>query len=94
MKTTKTYSIDEKTYRLFDQTCKKNNINKSSYIEDCVKSYLKDNLGYDNEELYYLKTNEKYIVSITDKDDTYFTLNDGSKISQILFYQSFVLIEK
>lgn len=93
-KITKTYSIDEGTYRLFEQACKKNNINKSSYIENCIKKYLRDNLGYDDEELYYLRENENYVVTITDRDDTYFQLSDGSTIPQILFYQTFKQVEK
>jgi len=86
---TKTYSIDLSTYDLFDKVCKKNNINKSAFIESSIKDYLKENLGYD-EEYYYLRENKKYVVTIIDKDDTYFTLSDGSKIPQILFYQTFL----
>jgi len=93
-KTTKTFSVEEGTYKLFEQHCKKNNINKSSYLESCVKKYLRDNLGYDDEELYYLRENQNYVVSITDRDDTYFELSDGSKIPQILFYQTFKQVEK
>lgn len=47
-----------------------------------------------DEELYYLRENENYVVSITDRDDTYFELSDGSKIPQILFYQTFKQVEK
>lgn len=48
----------------------------------------------DDEELYYLRENPNYIVSIIDRDDTYFELSDGSKIPQILFYQTFKQVEK
>ena len=48
--------------------------------------------NYNN--LYYLRSNENYVVSIEDKDDTYFKLSDGSTIPQILFYQTFVQVEK
>ena len=93
-KTTKTFSIDIDTYKLFEQTCKKNSINKSAYLENCVKKYLTDNLGYADDDLYYLRENHNYVVSIIDKDDTYFDLSDGSKIPQILFYQTFKQVEK
>jgi len=88
-KTTKTYSIDINTYELFDQVAKKNNINKSSLIENCVKQYLTDNLGYNTDERYYSVNDKDNIVTIVDKDDTYFKLSDGRAISQILFYQTF-----
>jgi hypothetical protein len=93
-KTTKTFSVETDTYKLFEKTCKKNNTNKSAYLEKCVKNYLQDNLGYNNEELYYLRSNDKYVVSIEEKDDTFFKLSDGSTISQILFYQTFNIVEK
>ncbi len=46
------------------------------------------------DELYYLRSNNKYVVSILDRDDTYFDLSDGSKIPQILFFQTFKMVEK
>lgn len=91
-KDTKTYSVDKATYELFDQVCKKNSINKSAFIENSIKDYLKENLGYDNEELYCSRENNEYIVSIINKDDTYFKLSDGTTIPQILFYQKFLKI--
>jgi len=48
--------------------------------------------NYNN--LYYLRSNDKYVVSIEDKDDTYFKLSDGCTIPQILFYQIFKQVEK
>lgn len=94
MKITKTYSIEEGTYNLFEETCKRNNINKSAFLEGCVKNYLKQNIGYDDQELYFSRNNRNYLVSIIDQDDTFFTLSDGSKVPQILFYQTFVKVEK
>lgn len=47
-----------------------------------------------DQELYYLKENENYVVSIDGRDDTYFKLSDGSTIPQILFYQTFKQVEK
>jgi hypothetical protein len=94
MKTTKTYSIDDKTYQMFDLLCKKNSINKSSFIESCIKKYLKENLGFDIDDLYQLKENRDYIVSILDRDETYFDLSDGSRIPQILFYQIYELFPR
>jgi len=87
-KTTKTYSINEKTYDLFDRICKKKNINKSSFIENTIKDYLSENLGYDD-ELYQSKMDDDIIVSIIGTDGTFFELSDGSRISKIMFYHNF-----
>jgi len=88
-KTTKTYSINKKTYEMFDRVCKNNNINKSSFIESMIKDYLSENLDYDYEELYQSKMDEDYAVSIIGSDDTFFDLSDGSRISKIMFYHNF-----
>jgi hypothetical protein len=92
-KITKTYSIDENTYKLFENLSITQNINKSSFIEKSIKNYLKDNINYSNDKYYHF-SDKKYIVSIVETDDTYFKLSDGSKISQILFYQTFKKINK
>ena len=88
-KTTKTYSINDKTYELFDRICKKNSINKSSFIETKIKDYLTDNLGFDNDFLYQSRMDEECVVSILGSDDTFFELSDGSRMSKIMFYHNF-----
>lgn len=93
MKITKTYSIDDKMYKLFEETCQKNNVNKSAFLEGCVKKFLKNNIGFDD-ELYYSRLNKNYVVSILERDDTFFILSDGSKIPQIQFYQTFIQVEQ
>jgi len=92
-KITKTYSIDENTYKLFESVSSTKNLNKSQFFEKTIKNYLKENIGHSGDK-YYLHSNKDYIVSITESDDTYFTLSDGSKISQIMFYQTFKKIKK
>jgi len=88
-KTTKTYSINDKTYELFDRICKKDNINKSSFIESKIKEYLSENLGYNDDDLYQSRMDEEYIVSIIGSDDTFLELSDGSRVSKIMFYHNF-----
>lgn len=42
MKMTKTYSIEESLYNIFDSLTSEKNINKSSFFEDAIKKYIKD----------------------------------------------------
>jgi hypothetical protein len=88
-KITKTYSIDEKIYEAFEQAADDNNINKSSFIEGCINKYLEDNNRGFVDKVYILKTNPSYSVTIRRKDDTFYYLNDGSKIPIILFMQMY-----
>lgn len=89
MKTTKTYSIDESLYRAFDLITTERNINKSSFIEDYIKKFIKDN-GMDYvDKLYVLRENPNHIVRVLSQDNTYYLLDDGSKIQKILFMQIF-----
>jgi len=43
MKTTKTYSIDEKIYQEFDELSKKYFINKSSFFEEKILDFIREN---------------------------------------------------
>ena len=43
MKITKTYSIDEKIYQEFDELSKKFNINKSSFFEEKILDFIREN---------------------------------------------------
>ena len=89
MKTTKTYSIEGSIYNAFDSLTTEKNINKSSFIEDCIKKFLKDNDMDFVDKLYCLKTNPDHIVTVISQDSTYYILDDGSKIQRILFMQIF-----
>ena len=89
MKVTKTYSIEDSLYRAFDALTLEKNVNKSSFIEDIIKKYLKDNNLELVDKLYVLKTDENSIVTVLTQDDTYYILNDGSKIQKSLFVHLF-----
>lgn len=89
MKVQKTYSIEESIYNAFDSLTNERKINKSSFIEDIIKKYLKDNDMDFVDKLYSLKTNPDHIVTVTSQDTTYYYLSDGSKIQKILFMQIF-----
>lgn len=88
-KITKTYSIDEKIYEAFEQVAGEKNINKSSFIEGCINKYLGDNNMGHVDKVYVLKTDPSYGVTIKRQDDTFYYLNDGSKIPIILFMQMY-----
>ena len=60
MKTTKTYSIDELLYEAFDILANEKNINKSSFFEDVIKKYLKDNNLEIIGEDYQLKSDDSF----------------------------------
>lgn len=92
MKTTKTYSIEESIYSAFDSLTSDRNINKSSFIEESIRKFLKDNDMDFIDKLYCLKTNPDHIVTVISQDKVYYNLNDGSKIQKILFMQIFTEI--
>ena len=93
MKITKTYSIDENIYKVFDQLTNQKNINKSSFIEDHIKKFVSDN-GFDFvDKIYYLRSDPRHTVTVVSQDNIYFQLSDGSKISKILFMQMFKEVE-
>lgn len=93
-KITKTYSIDQKIYEAFEQVADEKNINKSSFIEGCINKYLdQNNMGF-VDKVYELKTDSKYSVKIKRQDDTFYYLNDGSKIPIILFMQMYREVEQ
>lgn len=93
-KITKTYSIDQKIYEAFEQVADEKNINKSSFIENCINRYLDDNnMGF-VDKVYVLKTDPKYGVKIKRQDDTFYYLNDGSKIPIILFMQMYKEVDQ
>ena len=50
-------------------------------------------MGY-VDKVYVLKTNPDYGVIIKKKDDTFYYLNDGSKIPIILFMQMYKEVEQ
>lgn len=93
MKTTKTYSIDESLYSAFDLLTTERNINKSSFIEDLIKKYLKDNDMEFVNKIYESRFNPDSIVTVLTQDSTYYMLSDGSKIQKILFMQNFKEVE-
>jgi hypothetical protein len=85
MKTTKTYSIEESIYRAFDSLTTEKNINKSSFIEDSIKKFLKDNDMDFIDKLYSLRADPSRVVTVISQDSAYYILDDGSKIQKILF---------
>jgi hypothetical protein len=89
MKTTKTYSIDEAIYNAFDSLTSQKNINKSSFIEECIKKFLKENDIDFIDKLYVLKDDPTTVVTVISQDSTYYFLDNGSKIQKILFMQIF-----
>lgn len=89
MKIQKTYYIEESISNAFDSLTTERKINKSSFIEDIIKKFLKDNDMDFIDKLYSLKTNPNHIVTVTSQDSIYYYLNDGSKIQKILFMQIF-----
>jgi uncharacterized protein (UPF0297 family) len=89
MKVTKTYSIEESIYNAFDSLTTERKINKSSFIEDIIKKFLKDNDMDFVDKLYSLKDNPNHIVTVTSQDNIFYYLSDGSKIQKILFMQIF-----
>jgi len=93
MKVTKTYSIDESIYNVFDQLTTQKNINKSSFIEDHIKKFVVDNgFGY-IDKIYCLRSDLNHTVTVVSQDNIYYQLSDGSKISKILFMQIFRELE-
>jgi len=93
-KITKTYSVDQKLYEAFDHITDERNINKSSFIENCINKFLDDNNMGHVDKVYVLKTNPSYSVTIRRSDDTFHYLNDGSKIPIILFMQMYKEVEQ
>jgi hypothetical protein len=89
MKTTKTYSIEESLYNAFDSLANQKNINKSSFFEDYIKKFLKDNDLEFVDKVYALKTDNTKMVTVLTQDTTTYTLSDGSKINKILFMTLF-----
>lgn len=93
-KITKTYSVDQKIYEAFDNITEEKNINKSSFIENCINKFLdENNMGY-IDKVYVSKVDPSYGVTIKRKDDTFYYLSDGSKISIILFIQTFKEVDQ
>ena len=84
MKTVKTYSIDEMLYDAFDTLATEKNINKSSFFEDAIKKYLKENNLEIVGEDYQLKTDDSYIVTILSQNDKTCNLSNGDKIKRRL----------
>jgi len=89
MKTTKTYSIDQTLYDAFDTLATEKNINKSSFFEDVIKKYLKDNNLEIIGEDYQLKSDDTYIVTVLSRNDKICNLSNGDKIQRRLFYDLF-----
>lgn len=93
-KITKTYSIDDKLYEQFEKLSDEKNLNKSSFIEGCINQYLNENDRGFTGKVYVLKTDPKYGVKIVRKDETFYYLNDGSKIPIILFMQMYKEVDQ
>lgn len=89
MKVTKTYSIEESLYNTFDSITSEKNINKSSFFEDAIKKYIKDNDLDTINKQYVSKSDPNNIVTVINQDQTYYILDDGSKIQRILFLHLF-----
>lgn len=92
-KITKTYSIEESIYSAFDFLTTEKNINKSSFIEDLINKYLKDNNLEIVDKTYALKSDKNHIVTVLAQDESYYSLSDGSKIRKKLFMHTFTPID-
>ncbi len=96
------FRIHKELYEYLSNTSKENYTTMTQYLIDIISKDKNGTLNENNtkiknetdQELYYLRENENYVVSVEDKDDTYFKLSDGSTIPQILFYQTFKQVEK
>lgn len=93
-KITKTYSVDQKIYEAFDNITEEKNINKSSFIEGCINKFLDENNMGHVDKVYISRVDPKYAVTIKRQDDTFYFLSDGSKISKILFMQTFKEVDQ
>ena len=94
MKVTKTYSIEEGIYQAFDTLTSQKNINKSSFIEDSIKKFLRENdLGF-VDKLFCNRSDPSHTVKVMGQDNIYYRLSDGSQISKILFMQIFKEVEQ
>lgn len=93
-KITKTYSVDQKIYEAFDNITEEKNINKSSFIEGCINKFLDENNMGHVDKVYISRVDPKYSVTIKRQDDTFYFLSDGSKISKILFMQTFKEVDQ
>ena len=52
MKTTKTYSIEEDLYNMFDKLCNRKNLNKSSIIREYIATFVDENYDCDTKAFY------------------------------------------
>ena len=68
MKIQKTYSIEESIYNAFDSLTNEKNINKSLFIEEYIKKFLKDNDMDFVDKLYYLREKPDHIVRVTSQE--------------------------
>ena len=93
-KITKTYSVDQKIYEAFDNITEEKSINKSSFIEGCINKFLDENNMGHVDKVYVSRVDPGYAVTIKRKDDTFYYLSDGSKISIIFFMQTFKEVEQ
>ena len=89
MKIQRSYTIEESIYNAFDSLTTEKNINKSSFIEDSIKKYLKDNDMDFIDKLFALRANPSHTVTVTSQDLSFYFLSDGSKMQKILFMQIF-----
>lgn len=79
-KITKTFSVDERLYNLFDFICKENNINKSSLISEKLAEFTVSRMG----DLYnytFMRDDKKYKVADIQRDNNKFVflLDDDSE---------------
>jgi len=80
--TTKTFSIDSELYKKFEKLCESRSITKSKIIQKAIKQFLVDNIPMEN-TFYVLKHDLEICnyLTITDKEDEFVVLSNGSKIN-------------
>jgi len=81
MKTTRTYSIDDKLYDKFDKICKSKNLNRSQFLEDTIKAFVAKELVLDNTKFYKLiHVNDENYLTIKNREDNFVVMSNGNRI--------------
>lgn len=91
-KVTRTYSVEDNLYKIFDTMCKEQNINKSSFVQNCLSSFVLDRAKKDMLYEYYKNGNGDKLFRIigidkTDDWDIIYRLDDDTDIK----YEDFVV---
>jgi len=94
-KITRTFSIDEKTYKRFENVCKFKNVNKSKILQECVNKFIVDNF-YINEQINYtIKNDDDYeLYTVVKKEGEFIHLNNGNVLNIFDFEKIYEPVEE